>query len=75
MHNGEKIAQEDTIYIVPEHRNGTGKSLMKFIHSELKDRGVKRLNITTATDLRVGKLLGRIGYAQTAQAMTLVFGE
>jgi L-amino acid N-acyltransferase YncA len=75
MHNSELIAQEDTIYILPEHRNGTGKALIRFVHDELKSRGVKRLNITTATDLRVSKLLGRMGYAQTAHAMTLVFGD
>ena len=75
MHNSEKIAQEDTIYILPNHRNGTGKGLIKFVHDDLKRRSVKRLNITTATDLRVGKLLGRMGYAQTAQAMTFVFKD
>lgn len=75
MHNNEKIAQEDTVYILPEHRNGTGKGLIRFVHNDLKKRGVKRLNITTSTDLRVGKLLGRMGYAQTAHAMTLVFKD
>lgn len=75
MHNSELIAQEDTIYIVPEHRNGIGKSLIKYVHDDLARRNVKRLNITTSTDLRVGKLLGRMGYAQTAHAMTFVIGD
>lgn len=73
MHNGELIAQEDTIYVVPDHRNGSGRLLARFVHQELKARGVKRLNVTTATDLRVHKWLERQGYKHTAHCMTLVF--
>ena len=73
MHNGELIAQEDTIYVVPDHRNGSGRLLARFVHRELKERGVKRLNVTTATDLRVSKWLERQGYKHTAHCMTLVF--
>ena len=73
MHNGDLIAQEDTIYVVPEHRNGSGRLLARFVHAELKARGVKRLNVTTATDLRVSKWLERQGYKHTAHCMTLTF--
>lgn len=73
MHNGDLIAQEDTIYVVPEHRNGSGRLLARFVHQELKARGVKRLNVTTATDLRVSKWLEHQGYKHTAHCMTLVF--
>lgn len=72
MHNGEKIAQEDTVYILPQYRNGNGARLIKFFHAHLKEIGCKRLNITTSTDLRVAKLLSRMKYAQTAYCMTLV---
>ena len=71
MHNGDKIAQEDTIYVAPEHRNGSGRLLARAVHQELKMRGVKRLNVTTATDLRVSKWLARQGYKHTAHCMTL----
>ena len=73
MHNGDLIAQEDTIYVVPEHRNGSGRLLARFVHADLKARGVKRLNVTTATDLRVSKWLERQGYKHTAHCMTLTF--
>jgi hypothetical protein len=75
MHNGDLIAQEDTIYVVAEHRNGSGRLLARFVHRELKERGVKRLNVTTATDLRVSKWLERQGYKHTAHCMTLMFYE
>jgi len=73
MHNQDLIAQEDTVFVLKEHRNGMGRRLIHFVHDELKRRGVKRLNITTATDLRVSKLLGRMGYKHTAHAMTITF--
>lgn len=73
MHNNDFIAQEDTIYVVPQHRNGSGRLLARFVHQELKARGVKRLNVTTATDLVVSKWLARQGYVHAAHCMTLVF--
>ena len=73
MHNYDLIAQEDTIYVVPEHRNGSGRLLARFVYADLKARGVKRLNVTTATDLRVSKWLERQGYKHTAHCMTLTF--
>jgi predicted acetyltransferase len=73
MHNQDLIAQEDTVFVLKEHRTGWGRKLIKEVHEELKKRGVKRLNITTATDLRVSKLLSRMGYQHTAHAMTVTF--
>jgi len=73
MHNGEKIATEDTIYLLPDHRNGTGRKLAQFILEDLDARGVKRLNVTAVTDLRVAKLWKRMGFKETAVAMTYHF--
>jgi GNAT superfamily N-acetyltransferase len=73
MHNQDLIAQEDTVFVLKEHRTGWGRKLIKAVHQELEKRGVKRLNITTATDLRVSKLLSRMGYQHTAHAMTVTF--
>lgn len=73
MHNGELIAQEDTIYIVPEHRNGIGKRLVKHILSDLGARGVKRAHITPVTDLRVGKIWKRMGFREAATLMVYNF--
>lgn len=72
MHNHDKIAQEDTIYVLPEYR-GNGRILIKAVHAELKARGVKRMHVTTMTDLRVAKLLERMGYKHTAHHMTVEF--
>jgi GNAT superfamily N-acetyltransferase len=73
MHNGDLIAQEDTIYVVPEHRNGVGKQLVKFILNELKERGVKRVNVAALTDLRVAKLWKRMGFKESAIQMVYTF--
>ena len=73
MHNSELIAQEDTIYVVPEHRNGIGKKLTKIILAELKERGVKRLHVSAMTDLRATKLWKRIGFKESATQMIYTF--
>lgn len=73
MHNHDPIAVEDTIFIRKDHRNGVGRRLSKFILSDLKARGVKRLNCTAMTDLRVAKLWKRMGFRAVADAMTYTF--
>lgn len=73
MHNGDLIAQEDTIYVRKEYRIGLGRKLADHIHAELKRRNVKRMNVTTITDPRVGKWLERQGYKHTGQCMTINF--
>ena len=73
MHNGDLIAQEDAIYVVPEHRHGAGRILLDAVHAELKRRGVRRLNITTGTDLRASKWFQRRGYKHVAHCMSISF--
>jgi ribosomal protein S18 acetylase RimI-like enzyme len=73
MHNQDLIAQEDTIYIVPEHRNGIGRKLMKFALEELKRRGVKRFLASAMTDLRATKMWQRMGFKELATQMIYRF--
>lgn len=73
MHNREKIAREDALYMLPEHRNGTGKQLVKFVLNDLRSRGVKRAHVSAVTDLRVAKLWQRMGFKPVATEMTYTF--
>ena len=73
MHNGTLSAQEDTIYLLPEHRNGTGRLFSKFILADLKSRGVQSLTVTAMTDLRVEKLWKRMGFKPMATTMKYEF--
>lgn len=73
MHNGERISMEDTIYILPGHRNGIGRKLALFIMDHMRGLGVKRITITPVTDLRVGKIWQRMGFKPVAQLMTYNF--
>ncbi len=75
MHNGDFIAREDTIYILPEHRNGIGKKLVKHILGDLRARGVRRVMISPVTDLRVGKIWKRMGFKDVASTMAYTFEE
>ena len=73
MHNGDPIAQEDLLYVLPEHRNGLGKSLVRFVLDDLKARGVRRVLISPVTDLRVGKIWRRMGFKDLASQMVYHF--
>lgn len=73
MHNGDLISQEDTLFVLKEHRNGVGKKLVQFVLQELKSRGVKRLIVSAMTDLRVAKLWGRMGFKEAATQMIYEF--
>jgi ribosomal protein S18 acetylase RimI-like enzyme len=75
MHTSEKIASEDTIYILPEHRNGIGKKLVQFILVDLQSRGVKRVQISPVTDLRVAKIWRRMGFTDVASLMSYTFKD
>ena len=73
MHNGERIAEEDAIYVLPGHRNGTGRLLAKFVLGDLKARGVKRLKVAAVTDPRAALLWQRLGFRPSGQLMTYTF--
>lgn len=73
MHNRDLIAQEDAVYVMPEHRNGIGRKLVLFVLDHLRERGVKRAYIEAVTDLRAEKLWRRIGFKEVATKMMYSF--
>jgi GNAT superfamily N-acetyltransferase len=73
MHNGELYAREDTVFVAPEHRNGIGRRLVKFILQTMKEKGAKRFEIQPVTDLRVGKIWKRMGFRSVSENMVMVF--
>lgn len=73
MHNSDLIAQEDTVFILKEHRNGIGRKLVQFVLADLEARGVVRLHITAMTDLRAVPLWKRMGFKPAATAMIYTF--
>lgn len=73
MHNSELIAQEDTIFILKDHRNGVGRKLVRFILEDLNSRGVKRAHVTAMTDLRVVPVWKRMGFKPVATSMIYTF--
>jgi GNAT superfamily N-acetyltransferase len=75
MHNGELIAQEDALYVIPDRRRGAGRPLVKFILDYLGGIGVKRATITPVTDLRVGKVWKRMGFKPVAELMVWNFDK
>ena len=73
MHNHDKIAEEDTVFVTRLHRNGVGKSLVKFGLEQLRNRGVTQLNVAALTDPRIVNLWKRMGFKEVAVQMTYVF--
>ena len=73
MHNRDLIAQEDALYVLPEHRGGIGKKLVQFGIEDLRNRGVKRLIVNAMVDARVTKLWRRIGFKDYCQTMAYTF--
>lgn len=76
MHSAaDIIAVEDSIYVMPEHRNGLGKQLVKYILADLPGRGVKRVLIDAVTDLRVSKIWRRMGFKDHSERLVYHFPE
>jgi ribosomal protein S18 acetylase RimI-like enzyme len=73
MHNQDLIAQEDTIFVTKDHRNGVGKKLVNYALGELRQREVKRVLVSAMTDLRVAKLWSRMGFKEVATQMIYTF--
>ena len=73
MHNGDLIAREDVLYVVPEHRNGVGRKLVLRVLEDLRARGVRRLLVQALTDLRATKLWRRMGFKEVATSMIYDF--
>lgn len=73
MHNGELIAREDVMYVVPEHRNGIGRKLVKFVLADLRERGVKRATMQAVTDQRARHLWRRLGFRDVGEILTYTF--
>lgn len=73
MHNREMIAQEDVLFVLPEHRHGVGKRLVKFGLEFLRSAGVRRLSVSAMTDLRVANLWRRMGFKEMATQMIYEF--
>lgn len=68
--NQELITYEDSIYILPEHRNGIGKLLGKGIVKDMRNRGVKRIVLSAINDSIVN-MWKRIGFTPIATTMEL----
>lgn len=73
MHNGDFIAQEDTLYVLKAHRNGAGRKLIQYVLATLRSLGIRRASISATTDLRVIPMLRRMGWKEVATQMMYTF--
>lgn len=67
LHTRELCAQEDTLFVLKEHRRGRlGVALIKYTEDMLALLGVRELTVTVKLVNSVGPMLARMGYQHVA---------
>ena len=63
MHTQISIAQEDTWYLLPEHRKGRNAlNLLKFVENDLRQMGVMELMMSAKLSNKSGRIMELSGY-------------
>jgi Acetyltransferase (GNAT) family len=75
-HTKKWVAEEDTIFILKEHRKGRlGIKFIKYVERVLQGMSVTEIRMTANPINRVSDLFGRMGYEHVANKFTKVLGE
>jgi len=75
-HTQKWVAEEDTIYILPEYRKGRlGVRLIRYVEYVLANMGVTEIRVTVKTVNDVGRLLQHLGYNHTGNQLTKILQE
>lgn len=70
-HTQRWVAEEDTIFILPEYRKGRlGVRLIRYVEDVLRNMGVTEIRVTVKTVNDVGRLLSHLGYNHTGNQLT-----
>lgn len=75
MNTHDPVALECNLFVTKAHRRGVGRKLFAFAMEDVRGRGVKRLQVSAATDPRAAKLWERMGFKQIAVQMAYSFEE
>jgi GNAT superfamily N-acetyltransferase len=68
IHSGERVAKNNTIYLLPEYRKGgAGTGLIKFCEQEAKNRGAVLMFLELPNTRPMSVLSRRLGYANITQ--------
>jgi GNAT superfamily N-acetyltransferase len=75
-HTQKWVAEEDTIFILPEYRKGRlGVRLIRYVDDVLRNMGISEIRVTTKTVNSTENLMKRLGYTHTGNQLTKVFEE
>ena len=70
-HTQRWVAEEDTIFILPEYRKGRlGVRLIRYVEDVLRNMVVTEIRVTVKTVNDVGRLLTHLGYNHTGNQLT-----
>lgn len=76
MHSGTCFAEEDTLYIAPDHRGGwRAMHLLRFAETALRGLGVREIRADSKVVNRADVLMRRMGYEQVAIKFVKIFPE
>jgi GNAT superfamily N-acetyltransferase len=72
-HTQRWVAEEDTIFILPEYRKGRlGVRLIRYVEDVLRNMVVTEIRVTVKTVNDVGRLLTHLGYNHTGNQLTKI---
>ncbi len=75
-HTQKWVAEEDTIFILPEYRKGRlGIRLIRYVEDVLLNMGVTEIRVTVKEVNEVGRLLQHLGYDHTGNQLTKILQE
>jgi hypothetical protein len=61
MHNMDRIAKEDTVFVRKDHRKGIGKKLVEYGLDRTQAAQREAFDVSAMTDLRVAKVMAADG--------------
>lgn len=75
-HTQTLIASEDTLYFLPEARQGNvARSFIAYCEAALKSIGIREITVTVKTVNRAGLFFQRLGYRHIENGLTKVLEE
>lgn len=76
LHTGTLFAEEDTLFILPEHRGGMlAVALLRFVERALRGIGVREIRADSKLVNRADVLMRRLGYDPVALKFVKVFKD
>lgn len=75
MTNSAYACNDAGFYVTPDHRKGSGRKLLNYAIKDMRERGVTNFNLAVMDDMRLEKLLTRMGFVRLGVGMRKVLSH